>query len=113
LFDAIIAKSKSAEGHYSEKDAATLIRKILSAIDHCHSEHDIVRKYYWCCLEEEVGGVLVVGLTSYACWEIKVTFGLLEHSQLVSCSLLTIFRVQSLRSTACVIVAPIRPRPEA
>ena len=44
MFDAIIAKSKSAEGHYSEVDAATLIRKVLSAIDHCHSEHDIVRK---------------------------------------------------------------------
>ena len=44
LFDSIIAKSKSAEGHYSEHDAATLIRKALSAIDHCHSDHDIVHR---------------------------------------------------------------------
>mmetsp|Transcript_4010 Transcript_4010/g.5291 ORF Transcript_4010/g.5291 Transcript_4010/m.5291 type:complete len:520 (+) Transcript_4010:88-1647(+) len=44
LFDAIIEKSKSAEGHYSEHDASTLIRKVLSAIDHCHAEHDIVHR---------------------------------------------------------------------
>lgn len=47
LFDAIIAKSKSAAGHYSEHDAASLVKKILSAIDHCHSEHDIVREWIY------------------------------------------------------------------
>jgi calcium-dependent protein kinase len=44
LFDAIIAKSKSEAGHYSEHDASTLVLKILDAIDHCHSEHDIVHR---------------------------------------------------------------------
>jgi len=44
LFDSIIEKSKSAEGHYSEQDASTIIRKVLSAIDHCHSDHDIVHR---------------------------------------------------------------------
>jgi len=44
LFDAIIAKSKSRAGHYSEHDAASLIRKVLSAISHCHDEHDIVHR---------------------------------------------------------------------
>lgn len=44
LFDAIIAKSKSAAGHYSEHDASTLVMKVLSAIDHCHAEHDIVHR---------------------------------------------------------------------
>ena len=41
LFDSIIAKTNSAEGHYSEHDAATIIRKALSALDHCHSDHDV------------------------------------------------------------------------
>ena len=44
LFDSIIAKTNSPEGHYSEHDAATLVRKALSAIDHCHSDHDIVHR---------------------------------------------------------------------
>jgi len=44
LFDAIIAKSKSEAGHYSEHDASTLVLKILDAIEHCHSEHDIVHR---------------------------------------------------------------------
>lgn len=37
LFDRIIAKTQSAEGHYSEHDAAALIRDILDAIAYCHS----------------------------------------------------------------------------
>lgn len=44
LFDAIIAKSKSEAGHYSEHDASTLVLKILDAIQHCHDEHDIVHR---------------------------------------------------------------------
>jgi len=38
LFDRIIAKSTSPEGHYSEHDAAALIKDILNAIAYCHSK---------------------------------------------------------------------------
>ena len=38
LFDRIIAKTQSAEGHFSEKDAAKLVRDILDAIRYCHSK---------------------------------------------------------------------------
>lgn len=37
LFDRIIAKSSSPEGHYSEHDAAAIIKSILEAISYCHS----------------------------------------------------------------------------
>lgn len=38
LFDRIIAKTQSAEGHFSEHDAAALVRDILDAIRYCHEE---------------------------------------------------------------------------
>jgi calcium-dependent protein kinase len=38
LFDRIIEKSQSFEGHYSEHDAALIIRDILDAIAYCHSK---------------------------------------------------------------------------
>ncbi len=38
LFDRIIAKTQSPEGHYSEHDAASLVRDILDAIAYCHSK---------------------------------------------------------------------------
>eukprot|EP00531_Pseudo-nitzschia_arenysensis_P018048 CAMPEP_0116125478 /NCGR_PEP_ID=MMETSP0329-20121206/5831_1 /TAXON_ID=697910 /ORGANISM="Pseudo-nitzschia arenysensis, Strain B593" /LENGTH=570 /DNA_ID=CAMNT_0003619519 /DNA_START=297 /DNA_END=2009 /DNA_ORIENTATION=+ len=38
LFDRIIAKSSSPEGHYSEHDAALVIKSILDAIAYCHSK---------------------------------------------------------------------------
>ncbi|CAM9669694.1 unnamed protein product [Choristocarpus tenellus] len=41
LFDRIIEKTESEEGHYSERDAALLVCKILSAIAYCHDEHNI------------------------------------------------------------------------
>ncbi|KAM3571015.1 hypothetical protein VYU27_006930 [Nannochloropsis oceanica] len=44
MFDRIIAKTKSAEGHYSEKDAAGIMRKILDAIDYCHTVHNICHR---------------------------------------------------------------------
>jgi tRNA A-37 threonylcarbamoyl transferase component Bud32 len=44
MFDRIIAKTKSAEGHYSEKDAAGILRKILDAIDYCHTVHNICHR---------------------------------------------------------------------
>jgi calcium-dependent protein kinase len=42
LFDRIIAKTQSAEGHFSEHDAAVLVRDILDAIRYCHDEKGIV-----------------------------------------------------------------------
>lgn len=44
LFDRIIAKTQSPEGHFSEKDAANLIRDILDAIAYCHDEKQIVHR---------------------------------------------------------------------
>jgi len=44
LFDRIIAKTQSPEGHFSEKDAANLIRNILDAIAYCHDEKQIVHR---------------------------------------------------------------------
>jgi calcium-dependent protein kinase len=38
LFDRIIAKTQSAEGHFSEHDAAVLVRDILDAINYCHEK---------------------------------------------------------------------------
>jgi len=38
LFDRIIAKTQSSEGHFSEHDAAALVRDILDAIRYCHDE---------------------------------------------------------------------------
>jgi calcium-dependent protein kinase len=44
LFDRIIAKTQSPEGHFSERDAANLIRSILDAIAYCHDELQIVHR---------------------------------------------------------------------
>eukprot|EP01041_Mallomonas_annulata_P010481 gene10481-21857_t len=41
LFERIINKTKSAEGHYSEQDASVVIRCLLSAIEYCHTVHNI------------------------------------------------------------------------
>jgi calcium-dependent protein kinase len=38
LFDRIIAKTQSVEGHFSEHDAAKLVGDILDAIRYCHEE---------------------------------------------------------------------------
>lgn len=38
LFDRIIAKTQSPEGHFSEHDAAKLVRDILDAIQYCHEK---------------------------------------------------------------------------
>ena len=38
LFDRIIAKTQSPEGHFSEHDAAKLVRDILDAINYCHEK---------------------------------------------------------------------------
>lgn len=45
LFDRIIAKTQSSEGHFSEHDAAVLVRDILDAIRYCHDEKGIVHRY--------------------------------------------------------------------
>mmetsp|Transcript_36250 Transcript_36250/g.53154 ORF Transcript_36250/g.53154 Transcript_36250/m.53154 type:complete len:560 (-) Transcript_36250:497-2176(-) len=44
LFDRIIAKTQSDEGHFSEKDAANIIRSILDAIRYCHDVKNIVHR---------------------------------------------------------------------
>ena len=41
LFERIIAKTKSAEGHYSESDASVVVRCLLSAMEYCHTVHNI------------------------------------------------------------------------
>ncbi|KAL3812130.1 hypothetical protein ACHAXA_009389 [Cyclostephanos tholiformis] len=38
LFDRIIEKTQSDEGHFSERDAAGLVRCILDAISYCHNK---------------------------------------------------------------------------
>ncbi|CAM9535069.1 unnamed protein product, partial [Ascophyllum nodosum] len=44
LFDRIVEKTESDEGRYSERDAARLVSKILSAIAYCHDEHNICHR---------------------------------------------------------------------
>lgn len=44
LFDRIIAKTQSKEGHYSEHDAAGLVSDILDAIAYCHDVKGIVHR---------------------------------------------------------------------
>ena len=57
LFDRIIAKSQSLEGHYSEHDAASIIKDILDAIAYCHSKGIVHRD-----LKPEVGKMLLIKL---------------------------------------------------
>lgn len=44
LFDRIIAKTQTPEGHFSEEDAAKLVASILSAIRYCHDDLHIVHR---------------------------------------------------------------------
>jgi calcium-dependent protein kinase len=44
LFDRIIAKTHTAEGHFSEHDAAKLVYSILDAIRYCHDVKQIVHR---------------------------------------------------------------------
>ena len=44
LFDRIIAKTQSEEGHFSERDAANLVWCILDAIHYCHEVQQIVHR---------------------------------------------------------------------
>jgi len=44
LFDRIIEKTNSEEGHFSEQDAAKLIRDICDAIAYCHDRKQIVHR---------------------------------------------------------------------
>jgi calcium-dependent protein kinase len=44
LFDRIIEKTKSEAGHFSEQDAAKLIRDICDAIAYCHDVKQIVHR---------------------------------------------------------------------
>ena len=44
LYDRVIEKTKSKEGHFSEFTAARIIKNILSAIQYCHDEKQIVHR---------------------------------------------------------------------
>mmetsp|Transcript_25268 Transcript_25268/g.53650 ORF Transcript_25268/g.53650 Transcript_25268/m.53650 type:complete len:586 (+) Transcript_25268:137-1894(+) len=44
LFDRIIEKTQSDEGHFSERDAANIVRCILDAIAYCHDVKGIVHR---------------------------------------------------------------------
>ncbi|CAN0210506.1 unnamed protein product, partial [Discosporangium mesarthrocarpum] len=44
LFDRIIQKTESEEGHYSEKDAKVVVSNILSGIEYCHNVHNICHR---------------------------------------------------------------------
>jgi calcium-dependent protein kinase len=44
LFDRIIEKTQSEEGHFSERDAANLVKSILDAIAYCHDVKQIVHR---------------------------------------------------------------------
>lgn len=44
LFDRIIEKTKSEEGHYSERDAAKIVKSCLSAVEYCHTVHNICHR---------------------------------------------------------------------
>ena len=44
LFDRIIEKTQSDEGHFSERDAANLVQCILDAIAYCHDQKGIVHR---------------------------------------------------------------------
>jgi calcium-dependent protein kinase len=44
LFDRIIAKTQSSEGHFSEHDGAEIVRDILEAINYCHTEKHICHR---------------------------------------------------------------------
>jgi len=46
LFDRIIEKTQSDEGHFSERDAANLVKCILDAIAYCHDVKGIVSGLY-------------------------------------------------------------------
>lgn len=48
LFERILEKTESEEGRYSERDAMTLVTKILSAIAYCHDEHNICHRCVTC-----------------------------------------------------------------
>lgn len=41
LFERIMAKTKSEEGHFSEQDAAQVVKSLLSAMEYCHTVHNI------------------------------------------------------------------------
>lgn len=64
LFDRIIAKTQSAEGHYSEHDAASLIRDILDAIAYCHSKgivhRDLKPENFLFLTEQETAPIKII-----------------------------------------------------
>lgn len=60
LFDRIIAKTQSAEGHFSEHDAAQLVHDILDAIRYCHSKgivHRDLKPWVYLCMFHAMAGI--------------------------------------------------------
>jgi calcium-dependent protein kinase len=66
LFDRIIAKSSSPEGHYSEHDAASIIKAILDAIAYCHSKEIVHRD-----LKPEVSNTSSNTIVDTRCFEVS------------------------------------------
>ena len=44
LYDRVVEKTQSKEGHFSEYSAARIIKNILSAIRYCHDDKHIVHR---------------------------------------------------------------------
>lgn len=44
LYDRVVDKTKSKEGHFSEFTAARIVKNILSAISYCHDVKNIVHR---------------------------------------------------------------------
>lgn len=44
LYDRVVEKAESGEGHFSEDDAAILVRDILDAIRYCHDVKHVVHR---------------------------------------------------------------------
>ena len=78
LFDRIIAKMKSNEGHFFERDAAVMIHSIIDAIRYCHDERQIVHR--------DLKPENLLFKTKADDSEIKIVdFGLSRHDNVGSC----------------------------
>ena len=86
LFDRIIA-----EGHFTEKRAALLMRQVFSAVNYLHSNHIMHRYAVWLCactlglaLPSFVGSFLLNGC--FLCCSGSVQFGLFGAAGGTPCS---------------------------
>lgn len=84
LFDHIIEKTKSKEGHYSEKDAARLIRQMLRAIAYCHERHIVHRdlkpeNFLFTCKDESVATLKIIDFGLATEQHAEAAGGPMEH----------------------------------